>query len=78
MEPCNAYAAGKSKQKNLPKKSEHKPSHNKGARIYINIATVNNPNNLYVAVTKYHWKIIVDERTVHKKLRFYDNKSDKI
>ena len=63
MEPCDICAAGKTKQKNVPNKSEQKPATNMGARIYIVLATVKNPRNLDMTVTKPHQKISVDERT---------------
>ena len=45
LEPCDACADLKAKQKNIPKKNEHKPSTKRGVCIYIHTATVNNTNN---------------------------------
>jgi hypothetical protein len=60
--PCEACAAGKAKQKNVPKESEHKLADKDANRIFLDIATVkklkNGPN-----VTKPNWRIMVDERT---------------
>ena len=60
MEPCDACAAGKSKQKNISRKSEHKPATNKGSLIYIDIIDVNNPKNLDINITKPHCKFSGD------------------
>ena len=61
LEPCDACADLKAKQKNIPKKNEHKPSTKRGVCIYIHTATVNNTNNSNVTVAKTHWKIEVDK-----------------
>ena len=78
MEPCDICAAGKTKQKNVPNKSEQKPATNMGARIYIVLATVKNPRNLDMTVTKPHQKISVNERTGNKTSRFNDNNNDQV
>jgi hypothetical protein len=60
--PCEACAAGKARQKNVPKESEHKPADKDANQIFLDIETVkklkNGPN-----VTKPNWQIMVDERT---------------
>ena len=76
MEPCDACAAGKSKQKMIKKKQ--KPENNKGAHIYIGIATVNKPQNLHATVKKTQQKIGFDEGTGHKTSIFYYKKNDQI
>jgi hypothetical protein len=52
--PCKACAAGKAKQKNVPKESEHKLANKDASRIFLDIVTVkklkNGPN-----VTKPNW-----------------------
>ena len=78
METCYTCAIRKSKQKNVPNKIEHEPVTNKPARIYIDNATVNNPDNLNVTVPNTHYKIKVDEIAVHNTPSFYYNKSDQI
>jgi hypothetical protein len=72
--PCEACAAGKAKQKNVPKESEHKPADKDANRIFLDIATVkklkNGPN-----VTKPNWRIMVDgKRTGMKFSDFYETK----
>jgi hypothetical protein len=54
MEPCDACASAKAKQKNVPKESDHKPPKGNDRRIFLDIATVKKvkkgPN-----VTKPNW-----------------------
>ena len=78
MDPCDACAAGKAKQKNVPKQSEHKPATKGEGRIYTDIATVKKPKNEDVTVTKPHWQVMVDERTGHKTSVFHEKKSDQV
>ena len=59
MESFYSCAADNDKQKN-PKRIEQKPKPNKGAYIYIDIATLKNPKELDVTVTKPHWKTDID------------------
>ena len=59
MESFYACSTGKSKHKNVPNKSEHKPATNKEASIYIYITTVKNPKNLDVTVSKPHLQIAI-------------------
>ena len=42
IEACDACAGGKSKQQNIPNKSEYKSATNKVAHIYIENATIKN------------------------------------
>jgi hypothetical protein len=67
--PCKACAAGKAKQKNVPKESKHKPAKGEN-RIFLDITMVKrmkeSPN-----VTKPNWRIMVDERTGMKFSDFF-------
>jgi hypothetical protein len=74
LKPCQACAAGKAKQKNVPKASEHKSSKVSNERVYLDIATVKTPME-GPKVTKPHWRIIVDERSQLKFSDFYESKS---
>jgi hypothetical protein len=75
--PCEACAAGKAKQKNVPKESEHKLANKDANQIFLDIATVkklkHGPN-----VTKPNWQIMVDERTGMKFSDFYETKDGMI
>ena len=59
MQPCDACSAGKAKQKNVPKASEHEAARENNERIYLDIATVKKPNG--TSVTRSNWRIMVDE-----------------
>jgi hypothetical protein len=75
--PCEACAAGKAKQKNVPIESKHKPATKGENRIFIDIAmdkrTKESPN-----MTKPNWCIMVDERTGMKFSDFYETKNGMI
>jgi hypothetical protein len=45
LDPCEHCAAGKAKQKNVPKDSEHIPSAEANGRIYLDVATVKKIKN---------------------------------
>jgi hypothetical protein len=62
LAPCAACIAGKAKQKNVPKKSEHVPSKETTGRIYLDIATVKKIKD-GPSVSKPHWRIVVDKKT---------------
>jgi hypothetical protein len=78
LKPCNAYAAAKAKQKNVPKTSSMAPSNTKKdeSRIYLDIATINRPDKKQVY--KKNWHIMVDERTGMKFTDFYETKAGMI
>ena len=63
LKVCQSCAAGKAKQKNVPKQSEHKPSTKNGERVFLDIATVKKPSGTNIRVSKPNWRILVDERT---------------
>jgi hypothetical protein len=74
LKPCEACTAGKAKQKNAPKTSDHEPATAEERQIFLDIATVKQikggPN-----VTKPNWRIMVDERTQTKFSDFYETKN---
>jgi len=75
MNVCQSCAAGKAKQKNVPKDSEHHPATENGERVFLDIATVKKPQGTNLRVTKPNWRIIVDERTGLKFSDFYATKN---
>ena len=77
MKPCDSCAAGKAKQKNICKESDHQPAKNSNERIFLEIATLKSmPNG--PTVTKPNWRIMVDERTQLKFSNFLDTKNGMI
>jgi hypothetical protein len=72
--PCYACAAGKAKQKNVLKRSEHIPSAENNGRIYLDIATVKRIKD-GPKVSKPNWRIMVDECTNLKFSDFYETKA---
>jgi hypothetical protein len=74
LKPCDACAAPKAKQKNVPKTSSMSPSNTTKdkSRIYLDIATINCPDKKQAY--KKNWCIMVDERTGTKFTDFYDTK----
>jgi hypothetical protein len=77
MKPCEACAAGKAKQKNLPKHDKDDMKNGGKTRIYLDIATVR-PEKDQPKPTKSVWRIMVDERTQLKFSDFYKRKSDMV
>ena len=75
MKPCEACAAAKAKQKNVPKASEHIPASKPAERIYIDIATVRKPKDGAATNSKKNWRIMVDERTQIKFSDFFPSKN---
>jgi hypothetical protein len=78
LKPCDACAAAKAKQKNVPKTRSMAPSNTKKdeSRIYLDIATINRPDKKQVY--KKNWCIMVDERTGTKFTDFYETKAGMI
>jgi hypothetical protein len=74
--PCEACAAGKARQKNLPK-SEHAPAEKGANRIFLDLATVKTPKGA-PKISKPNWRIMVDERTGMKFSDFYEKKDGMI
>ena len=72
--PCEACAAGKAKQKNVVKKSEHIPGTKSNERIFLDISLVRAKKNMKIVVTKPNWRIMVDERTQMKWSHFFKTK----
>jgi hypothetical protein len=68
LKSCDACAAGKAKQNNVPKVSSHEVATANEARVFFDIATVKGPKkrpNVRIP----NWRIIIDERT---QLKFSD------
>jgi hypothetical protein len=64
--------AGKAKQKNVPKESNHavatKPNE---ARVFLDITTIRKPDGETSSIYKPNWRIVVVERTQMKFLDFF-------
>jgi hypothetical protein len=71
---CAACAAGKAKQKSVPKKNKHVPTTENNGQIYLDIATVK-IINYGPTVFKPNWRILVDKRTNLKFSDFYKTKA---
>jgi hypothetical protein len=74
LKPCDACAEGKAKQRNVPKISGHKIATVNQARVFLDIATIRNPDEETTA-TKPNWRIMVDERTQLKFSNFFQTKN---
>jgi hypothetical protein len=76
LKPCDGCTAGKAKQKNVPKESDHvvatEPNE---ARVFLDIATIKKPEGESGSVYKPNWRIVVDERTQMKFSDFFVSKS---
>jgi hypothetical protein len=76
LKPCDGCRAGKAKQKNVPKESEHvvatEPNE---ARVFLDIATIKKPGGESGSVSKPNWRIVVYERTQMKFSDFFVSKS---
>ena len=73
LPPCEACAAAKAKQKNVPKSSDHRVADADAGRIFLDIATVKGPKG--VTLNNPNWLIKVDERTQLKYSEFYKSKN---
>jgi hypothetical protein len=74
LRPCESCAAGKAKQKNVPKLSDGEPAEEGKIRIYLDIATVKRQEGQPKA-SKPNWRIMVDERTQLKFSDFFKTKN---
>ena len=63
---CEACAAGKAKQKNVPKESDHEPAKLCNERMFLDISTVNAKKNMDIKVTKKNWRILIEDSTQMK------------
>jgi hypothetical protein len=77
LKPCDSCAAGKAKQKNVSKNSDHQPATMTNERIFLDIATLKSPPE-GPNVTKPNWRIMVDERTQLKFSDFFETKNGMI
>ena len=58
--PCEVCVAGKAKQKNVTKSSDHVPVKENYGKILLDISTIKIPKEIKVSVTKLRWRIMVD------------------
>ena len=68
MMPCESCAAGKAKQKNVPKEKPFEEAKNDVGRYFLDVASVKTKPG-QPKVSKPHWRIVVDEKT---QLKFSD------
>ena len=78
MEPCPDCAAGKARQKNVPKDSTDKRSTVNMERVYHDIATIKKPKGMEVTISKPNWRILVEEKTNTKFSAFFKKKNGMI
>ncbi len=71
--PCEVCAAGKAKQKNVLKETEHEPAEKGTNQIFLDIASVKKPKK-GPNVMKPNWCIMVDEHTGMKFSDFFETK----
>ncbi len=76
MTPCDACAAGKAKQKNLPKAVEEELKDDL-TRVFLDISSVR-PAKDQPKPTKPVWRIMVDEKTQLKFSDFYKTKDEMV
>jgi hypothetical protein len=76
MNPCDACAAGKAKQKNVPKIKEYEENDNLN-RVFLDIATIK-PGKDQPKPLKPVWRIMVDERTQLKFSDFFQRKNEMV
>ncbi|MGH7955289.1 MAG: reverse transcriptase domain-containing protein [Gloeomargaritales cyanobacterium] len=73
MNPCDACASGKAKQKNVSKDSNHKPARSNAERLFLDISTIKSKDD-DIKPTKSNWRVMVDERTNLKFSNFFESK----
>jgi len=72
--PCEACAAAKAKQKNLPKAEEKNEPKEGENCVYLDIASIKQAKGI-PRVTRPHWRIMVNERTQLKFSGFFETKN---
>jgi hypothetical protein len=77
LEPCESCAAGKARQKNVPKNYDIPNEVKDSGRVHLDIASIKQKKGQPRA-TKPHWRIIVDEHTQMKISHFYTTKNSMI
>ena len=78
MNTCQACAEAKAKQKNIYKRSEDNPSDKalvKHGRVFMDISSIKDNEDLKVNPRIKHWLMIVDEWTTKKISKFYETKN---
>ena len=73
LDSCDAFAAVKENQKNVPKVSSLVLSVNNAERVFLDTATIKKPEE-GPQVQKPNWHLIVDERTKIKISNFFETK----
>ena len=73
MDPCPACAAGKAKQRNVPKSSNRHKATKAGERWYHDISTISDRGNAKAA--KKQWHLRVDEHSMYCVSTFYKEKN---
>ena len=76
LTPCKACAAGKAKQKNVPKTKDEEVT-DKLMRIHLDIMTVK-PNKDKPKPAKPVWRIMVDEKTQLQFSDFFASKDEMV
>lgn len=74
---CEACSVAKAKQKNVPKESKHEPSGIPNERIFLEIATIKQPNGESKINTQ-NWRIMVDQCTRLNVSAFFTTKNGMI
>jgi hypothetical protein len=77
LKSCDACAAGKAKQKNVPKETGKDEKDDDIVRIFLDIASVKQMKG-QPAVAKPHWRIMVDEKTQLKFSDFFAKKNEMV
>jgi hypothetical protein len=76
LKPCDGCLAGKAKQKNVPKESNHEAATEPNeARVFLDITMIKKPEEEKGSIYKPNWRIIVDERTQMKFSDFFVSKN---
>ena len=78
LKPCEACAAGKAKQRNVVKESDHVKAEGTNERVFLDIATIKHPSKLKMKLARPNWRMIVDERTQMRFTDFFATKNGMI
>jgi Integrase core domain. len=75
LPPCRDCVAGKARQRNVPKESDHVPTGQVNGRLYLDVSTIRGTSEHPVPVTNQVWLIKVDEATQMKFSTFHSSKN---
>jgi hypothetical protein len=78
LPPCEGCTEARANQKIIPKDSDHGKAKEINGRIFLDISTIRDPEDMKVTVTKRNWRIMVDELTGMKFSDFFDTKNGMI